>query len=323
MAGIGIVNNPRSRRNLRHPGTAARLRTVLGAEGEVLDASTPDELARAVERFRAARVDLLGVHGGDGTAHYVIGALALAFGPERLPPVALLPGGSMNTVARGTGIRGAPETVLERIVARRRLGLAQPVVERDLLAVEADGGAPLHGFLFGTGGAVAFLDAYYATPGPTPARAAWLAVRALASALVGGRLARALSRREPVEVTADGDRWPKADYLAVMAGSSPELGLGFRAFARCGEQPGFFHAVGVTASAYRLALAAPGIGLGRPWPRRVAMDAVARELWLEPRSPLRFTVDGDLYRAERRLRVSTGPALRLVAAGAAAPSSPR
>lgn len=316
MAGIGIVNNPRSRRNLRHPGMVARLRAVLGAEGEVLDASTPDELARAVERFRAARIDLLGVHGGDGTAHYVLSAFARAFGAEPLPAVALLPGGSMNTVARGTGIRGTPEAVLERIVVRRRLGLAQPVVERDLLAVEVDGAPPLHGFLFGTGCAVTFLEAYYALPGASPARAAWLAARALLSALVGGRFARALSRREPIEVLADGDRWPKGSYLAVLAGSSPELGLGFRAFARCGEQPGFFHAVGVTSSAYRLALAAPRIRLGRPWPRRVAMDAVARDLVLEPGAPLGFTLDGDLYRAERRLRVSTGPALRMVTNGA-------
>jgi hypothetical protein len=317
MAGIGIVNNPRARRNLRRPGTVRRLRAILGADGEVLDASTPDQLALAVERFRAARIELLGVHGGDGTAHYVLGAFARAFGAEPLPPVALLPGGAMNTVARGTGIRGTSEAALQRIVARHRLGLPQPMVERDLLAVEADGGPPLHGFLFGTGCAVAFLEAYYAAPGPSPGRAAWLAVRALLSALVGGRFARALSRREPVEVLADGERWPKGDYLAILAGSSPELGLGFPAFARCGEQPGFFHAVGVTGSAYRLALAVPRVRLGRPWPRRVAMDAVARELRLEPGGALRFTLDGDLYRAERRLRVSTGPALRMVADGAA------
>ena len=319
MAGIGILNNPRSRRNLRRPRTAAHLRAILRGDGEVLDASTPEQLDRAVERFRSAGVDLLGVHGGDGTAHYVLSACVRAFGAEPLPAVALLPGGGMNTVARGTGVRGSPEAVLQRIVARRRAGLPQPVVERDLLAVESDGGPPVHGFLFGTGCVVAFLEAYYAPPGPSPARAALLVARALLSALVGGRLARALSRREPIEVLADGERWPKGDYLAVLAGSSPELGLGFRPFARCDEQPGFFHAVGVTGSAYRLALSAPRIRLGLPWKRRVAMDAVVRDLVLEPRAPLAFNLDGDLYRAERSLRVSTGPPLRLVAdRGAAA-----
>ena len=315
MAGIGIVNNPRSRRNLGRPGTAARLRALLGDEGEVLDASTPEELARAVERFRAARIDMLGVNGGDGTAHVVLGAFARAFGAGPLPTVALLRGGSMNTVARGNGIRGTPEAILQRILVRRRAGLAQPLVERDLLAVAGDGEPEVHGFLFGTGCAVAFLEAYYAPPGPSPARGAWLAARAVGSALAGGRLARALARRETIAVTADGEPWPKRDYLAVLAGSSPELGFGFRPFARCGEQPGFFHAVGVTASAYRTALALPAIRLGRPWRRRVAMDAVVRQLVLEPAAPLRFTVDGDLYLARERLRVATGPALRLVADG--------
>jgi hypothetical protein len=57
MGGIGIVNNPGSRRNRRRPGIVRRLRERLAGDGEVLDASTPDELGRAVERFRAARVE--------------------------------------------------------------------------------------------------------------------------------------------------------------------------------------------------------------------------------------------------------------------------
>ena len=37
MAGIGIVNNPLARRNLRSPETGLRLRTLLDGEGEVAD----------------------------------------------------------------------------------------------------------------------------------------------------------------------------------------------------------------------------------------------------------------------------------------------
>jgi hypothetical protein len=158
---------------------------------------------------------------------------------------------------------------------------------------------------------VAFLEAYYATGFAAPATAALLVARAFGSALVNGKFARALTRREPLRVSSDGDEWPDGSYLAIAAGSTPDIGFGFKAFQRCDEQPGFFHAVGVVGSLGQLALATPRILRGAPWRRRVAQDEVARALVIEGERP-RFTVDGDLYAAERTLSVETGPGVQIV-----------
>jgi diacylglycerol kinase (ATP) len=311
MGGIGIVNNPRSRRNRRHPRIARRLRERLGDDGEVVDASTIEELDRAVERFRAADVDVLGINGGDGTGHVVLTAFARAWGDRPLPKLLLLRGGAMNTVAHGHGIRGGPDSILREVLIRRRHGYPLRTVERDLLRIEADGGAPRYGFIFGTGVVVTFLEAYYGTGHASPLTAAVLLARATASALSSGKFAASLTRKEPLRVATDGDEWPDASYLALLAGSTPDLGFGFKVFHRCAEQPGSFHAVGVTATPLQLAFALRRIHAGRPWKRRHAQDEVARELVLEGDAP-RFTIDGDLYRAERRVRVSTGPGVEIV-----------
>jgi diacylglycerol kinase (ATP) len=311
MGGIGIVNNPGSRRNRRRPGIARRLRERLADDGEVVDASTPDELALAVERFRAARIDVLGVNGGDGTTAYVLSAFARAYGREPLPKLLLLRGGAMNTVARGNGVRGGPEGILREVLIRLRHGYPLRTRERDLLRVTADGGEPRYGFIFGTGIVVAFLEAYYRSRWPSPATAALLFVRAAGSALVNGKLARALTRREPLRVATDGDEWPDGSYLALAAGSTPDIGFGFRPFARCEEQPGFFHAVGVVGPLPQLALAVPRMRLGAPWRRRVAQDEVVRTLVIQAERP-RFTLDGDLYAAERVVTVETGPGVEIV-----------
>jgi diacylglycerol kinase (ATP) len=311
MGGIGIVNNPRSRRNLRRPGIARLLRERLGDDGEVLDAATPDELARAIERFQAAGIDVLGVNGGDGTGHIVLTAVVRAWGDAPLPKLMLLRGGAMNTVAHGHRISGRPESILREVLIRRRHGFPLRTVERDLLRVEADGGAPTYGFIFGTGAVVAFLEAYYATGTPSPVTAALLLGRLVGSALAGGPFASSLTRRAPLRIASDGDEWPDGSYLALVAGSTPDIGLGFKVFHRCDEQPGFFHAVGVTGSPGQLALALPWIRAGRPWSRRHALDEVVRELWLEADS-LRFTIDGDLYVAREHVRVSTGPGVEVV-----------
>jgi diacylglycerol kinase family enzyme len=310
MGGIGIVNNPRSRRNRRAPRIARRLRAQLGDDGDVLDASTPEELARALEAFRAAGVDVLGVNGGDGTIHYVLTAAVRAWG-AKLPRILLLPGGSMNTVARGSGVRGGPERALREVLIRRRHGYPLRTIERDLLRVSADDAAPTYGFIFGTGSIVSFLEAYYATGRPCPATAALLVARGVASALVNGRFAASLTRREPLRVATDGDEWPDGSYLALAAASTPDVGFGFLAFARCVEQPGFFHVVGVTGSLPQLALSVPRIRRGAPWRRRLAQDEVSRRLLVEGERP-RFTVDGDLYGAERAVSVETGPGVEIV-----------
>jgi diacylglycerol kinase (ATP) len=312
MAGIGIVNNPRARRNLRSPGTARRLRALLDGEGEVADASTREELDRVVSRFRACDIDVLGVNGGDGTGHVVLTAFASAYGAKKLPAVVLLRSGAMNTVADSHRLRGSPESILRAFLEKRRARAPCRAVERDLLAVEADGGRALHGFLFGTGAVVAFLDAYYRSGHPSPATAAALLVRAVGSALVGGRFATGLAAREPLRVTVDGEEWPDDHFLSVMAGSVPEIGFGFAPFARCDEQPGFFHAVGITGSVLQIATRLLHIWLGRPWRRALALDAVTRDLRLESAAPVRFTVDGDLYEVQESLRIRSGPPVRLL-----------
>lgn len=311
MGGIGIVNNPRSRRNRHKPGLAERLRARVDGQGMVLDASTPEELRDAVQRFQAAEIDLLGVNGGDGTGHQVLTAFAEAYGDRPLPRLLLLRGGAMNTVAHGHGISGNPEAILKTVLEARRRGIQLRTVERDLLRVEADGGPARYGFIFGTGVVVSFLEAWERSRDPSPLRAAGLVLRAVGSAARSGPFAISLMRRERLRVETDGEEWPDQSYLTLIAGSTPDIGLGFRAFGRCDEQPGFFHAVGVTCTLGPLAMTLPRLRRGRPWRRRHALDEVARELVLTADRP-RFTVDGDLYAARERVRVTTGPGIELV-----------
>jgi len=314
MAGIGIVSNPRSRRNLRAPETAAHLRRLLGAEGELREAASPESLAEALAAFRTARVEVLAVNGGDGTLRRVVTGLAEGWGQAPWPLLLPLRGGAMSTVARIHGLRARPERVLERLLQARRAGSGPASVERDLLRVEAGDGPPCFGFLFGTGLAVSFLEAWYATGHPSWQTALWLLVRATGSAVIRGRLARALSAPVPARATADGEDWPADAFLAVLAGAVPEIGFGIAPLARCGEQPGFFHAVGVTGSPLQLALHMPAVWLGRPWQRPLALDAVVRTLELDgPPGP--YTVDGDLFSAPGRLVVRAGPVVRVAVAG--------
>lgn len=322
MGGIGIVNNPRAARNRRHPETGARLGRLLGDQGLVRDAATPEALADALAAFRAAGVDTLAVNGGDGTCHVVLSAAVDAWGGAPLPRLLVLRGGTMNTLASNHGLRGDPEAILAAELARRQAGAPPTLVARDLLRVEADGTPPRHGFLFGTGVTVTFLARYYAGGRTSPLRAWLLLARAAGSALVGGGLGRSLVRREPLRIASDGEEWPDQAYLTLVAGTVPSLGLGFRALARADEQPGFFHAVGVHGALAQVVRLLPRVHRGAPWRRRAALDVVARQLSVEGEA-VRFMVDGDLYPAARAIRVSTGPGVEVLVPGPPRPAPRR
>ena len=320
MGGIGIVSNPRAARNRLHPELGGRLARLLGDQGLARDAATPDELARALEEMRDAGVDTLAVNGGDGTCHVVLTAAVAAWGGRPLPRLLVLRGGTMNTLATNHGLRGGGEALLAAELWRRRQGGPPVLVARDLLRVAADGGAPVFGFLFGTGAAVTFLARFYAAGRPTPLRAWLLVARAAGSALVGGPLGRSLMVRQPLRVASDGDEWADQAYLTLLAGTVPSIGLGFRALSRAGEQPGFFHAVGVHGALAQVVRLLPRVHRGAPWRRRAALDAVARSLTVEGEA-IRFTVDGDLYGPVRELRLETGAAIRILRPGARPPRS--
>ena len=94
-----------------------------------------DHRGHAVELAAAAArdgVDVVIVHGGDGTVHGVVNGLLGAPGtvpPGRLPAVAVVPGGSANVFARSLGIPADPIEATNLLIdllskrVQRRVGL--------------------------------------------------------------------------------------------------------------------------------------------------------------------------------------------------------
>lgn len=307
MPGIGVITNPRSRANKRDPGAMRRLGYLLGSRGEAAATLSLDDLYRVAEEFKKADIDVLGINGGDGTIHHTLTAFLRTYGDAPLPLVAILRGGTMNTIANSLGIKGDPPRMLFELVDRYHAGLGFDVFENPVLAV-----GDAWGFIFGNGLIFNFLDAYYGTGHPSPSTAASLLGRAMASAAIGGPLARRITRRFHARVTVDGVPWACDDFLAVTAATVEQLGLGSRPFYRARERADAFHLLGIHApSAASIAVEIPRVFLGRPLRRDKVIDTLAREVIFEA-PQLEYIIDGDTYRAPDRLRVALGPSLRLI-----------
>jgi diacylglycerol kinase family enzyme len=308
MPGIGVVTNPRSKANRRDPAGMRRLAYLLGTRGEAQATESLDDLYRAAEQFRAAGIDVLGIHGGDGTLHVTLTAFIQVYGLTPLPKIAILGGGTLNTIARGLRIRGRPNDILYQVIERNHEGKPFTTIARPIMQI-----GEKYGFIFGNGLIAHFLEAYYATGRPSPSTGALLLGRAAASAVFGTGFTRRLCRRLEVDVTVDGKRWAEHDFATITCGTVPEIGIGFAPYARCMGTLEKFALVGFHCQPTQLVWELPKIYRGQTVAASKAETALAREMLIESAAEIPYVIDGDLHRQPAgTLRVATGPVLEII-----------
>ncbi len=308
MGGIGVISNPRSGKNKRNPGLARKLAYILGDKDMLHQPGHLDDLAEVARHFRDHKVEILCINGGDGTAHTVLSTFLREYAGAPLPMIALLRGGTMNTMARNIGLQGTPESILGRIVNAFAADEALPTVERNLLVVDGQRA----GFLFGNGLMSSFLEAYYEGGDASPWKAFKVLVRTVSSALVGGAFIRRLLRPVQVTVEIDGARWEPQEYLCVSAGTMADIGFGFRPFCRAPHHLDHFQAVGYACNAMDIVGQLPRVRMGIPMNHPNILEQVCKRMIIEGEEPISYMIDGDFHRGDKKLVVEVGPRLRML-----------
>jgi diacylglycerol kinase (ATP) len=310
---IGVVVNLNAAGHRRDARIILRLADALGTRGILEESLDESDLGGIAERFRRAGVTVLGISGGDGTAGSTLTAFRAVWGAAPLPEVALLRGGTMNTVANGIGVpRRAPDKILAALVDAVARG---GTITHERATIDAGGRL---GFLFGTGVFAAFLAEYYARGDGAPT--VWTAVRTLGAAagsvVVGGALARRLVAPVPIDLIVDGERWEcpsPAGYMTVAAGTVEQVGLGFRPFPRADERTDAFHLLALHTRAFATLRLLPRVHRGEQIGRDSARDALAVEARLGPvHEPLRYMLDGELRETARPLVLRAGPTVHVL-----------
>ncbi|MGH7284347.1 MAG: diacylglycerol/lipid kinase family protein [Polyangiaceae bacterium] len=327
MSGIGVILNPRSRKNLRDPRAARRLAQTLGDHGVVREARSLDDLYKIAEDFKKQEIDVLGISGGDGTNHVTITGFIDVYDGSALPQLAFLRGGTMNTVANSVGVRhGRPEGLLGVLIRAYATRAAAPLVdvERHVLKIQPTGKRTAedrthYGFLFGTGVVYGFLAEYYRGGEPSPLVAAKTLARGVGSTIVQGEMITRMARpfRGSVDAYVDGtdrpEKWPERDYLAVACGTIDQIGLGFKPFYRYAERPGAFHILGIQTSAMGFVRELGRVHKGVAMKNGKTLEAVTnRAVVRSADGTMRYMIDGDLHSTKGEVELTVGPRVKIV-----------
>jgi hypothetical protein len=241
-------------------------------------------------------------------------ALARVFGEHHLPRVALVPGGTVATVARNWGTAGDPLEVLERLLRERDRLVFTP---RPTLRVEGttDGATESRiGFMFGTGLVASFFDVYYARGARGYAGAASIVARIFVESFFDGPLARRVLEPLPLTIEVDKRRLGPDRWSLVCAAVVRDLGIHMLVNYRAGEDPLRPHLVASALSSRQLGPRAPLVLAGKSIGGRDHFDDLVGEFVVRfPDGPGPYVLDGDVLRASS-VRVSAGPVIHVAGA---------
>jgi len=287
-----------------------RLKRMMEGRGSYAQSATVDDIEAIALEFKEREIDILALSGGDGTTSFTLTAFKKVYGDHPLPSIALLRGGTMNTVANGIGVRrGGPEGLLRRLLGAESSGRA--LKSKSVGTLRMNGQL---GFITGVGVIPAFLREYYEAgdPYPTPMTAFKLLSRAVGGAFVGGALAKKVADPIACDVWVDGEAWPTASYLTIGAATVPQIGLGFTPFYRCDSARDRFHIVGFTCSKVGFVSALWPIFRGQPTDPGYTRETLTSQARIKQlNGPTLYTIDGEVLEADE-LVIELGPRVEIV-----------
>lgn len=310
-----VIVNITARLYRAKPWLLDEIRRVSAGQAEVIPTTTVAELEAVCERIRASKADLVILSGGDGSFMAGVTALVRAYREHPLPKIALLPGGTVATVARNFGMRGDPMELLPRILSAR--GSLSTLPRQTLRVVESYEGESREriGFIFGTGLVARFFDVYYAQGARGYGGAFRITSRIFLESFVNGPLARRVLDPMPCTIEVDGRRLMPDRFSLVCAAVVRDLGIGMRVSYRAGEDLAKVHLVASSLPPRSLGPRAPFVLMGRSIGGKDHFDDLAQYFVVRfaPSGP--YVLDGDVMRASE-VRVSAGPRIDVVTLGA-------
>lgn len=306
MPGIGIVVNPYSKQYKNHPEKMKRLGFIVGDRGDLASTQNLRDIHGVAQRFKERDIDILALSGGDGTNHRTLTTFIQVYGDKPLPKIALLRGGTLNTVAFSCGVRGSPEKNLSNLLFKYHEDEDFETTEVTLTKINN-----YYGFIWGCGVIYRFMEAYYQLGQGSPLNVGWTLVRSIASAMVNGPFACKVFERMQGEVTVNGGKWPFKNYSAIYTGSVEYLGFNFRVFYHARDSLKF-HAVGFSLPPRNVLPYIPLMFIGRPSGCPNLIEEAASEMIVQLDEPQPYTIDGDMHPPERNFVISTGPRLTVI-----------
>lgn len=305
MSGLAVLINRTAYRFAHSRELIAATNGAAGRDAVVVVTRDLAELQTVARQIVRAGPDTIALCGGDGTYMAGLTALREAYGDRPLPRFALLPGGTVSTVARNFGMMGSPAAALARVVSLRAAGTLPVRRHRTLLANDRVG------FIFGAALVANFFDVYYGSGAAGYADAARIVSRIFVESFLGGPYARRVLEPTECSLAVDGVRLEPSRYSLVCCATVPDLGLHMKVSYRAGERDDALHLIASSLRTARLGPQMFRVIAGRRLRGEPHFDGLVTGFDVTFPEERSWVLDGDILR-DRAVRVTPGPAIDVV-----------
>ncbi len=305
-ASTGIIINANAKKIRRMRTDPCQIYREIG--GDIVDVRLTSSLAElddVLHDFKNSGIRYIGVAGGDGSLHHALTRSLHVFGPEKLPPILILKGGTMDNVSRSLVLKNKGPAILGRMVTALKNGSAIEIAERSTMQINDS-----YCFLFGTGFVTNFLEEAYGGKEKgllQNIRVIRKSVGQIINNPDEGSLFRGLAGR----VYADSELLGIENVRAILAGTVEHIGMGFSPLYRALEQETAFHAIITGISPRTFLKNLYRLKSGIPLSLDSHFDRVLHDIKIEAEDAFTYTMDGDLFHCDGSLTVKAGPIVKL------------
>lgn len=308
---IDVIVNMNARLYRQRPSHIRKLKRACEGKAELHLSESLEELQTLAHRIASRGSDYVFLSGGDGSFMAGVTALSRAFGEQKIPRLALLPGGTVATVARNWGFSGNPERCLQSLLEHRdQLRTSRRPTLR-VISTHKGAQQTRIGFIFGTGLVAKFFDVYYAEGAKGYSGAARIVARIFAESFVGGSYARRVL--DPMACTLEVNGQPLAQdaWSLICAAVVRDLGIHMQVTYRAGEELSRPHLIASSLPPHQLGPRAPLVLAGKSIGGKGHFDDLVDEFRIRFPKAGHFVLDGDILVAQE-IHVRAGPPIDVV-----------
>jgi diacylglycerol kinase (ATP) len=307
MNKVGVIINPHARGVKKMNIDPLQFFTGI-SEGyaDIRVTNSIAEIDPVIKDFKKMGIPYVAVCGGDGTHHHILSRFINIYKKDPIPPILHLRAGTMNTQPRTLNLKGKPDQLLKRLIALLKVNGNPKIFIRDTIRVD-----DRFCFIFGIGMTANFLAEYYKGEGTGPKKAVKTIGKAIRGVVFGADVG-ALFDRLDCKVVVDGNLVPHNDFIAVIAATVDDVGIGFKPMHRAYEKDGTFHILSVGCEPGVIVKNIVNIKTGKPVCHPLVFDSIGKKVEITSNKKMLYTMDGDMYEAERKLVAEIGPRVKLV-----------
>ena len=309
MSEIGIITNPHAKLNKRNPKRQKILSYIAGKQGVLKITNDIKDLKLAAQEFYEQKISVLAINGGDGTISRTITAFIEVYGNKPLPRICILPGGTINTLAKNLGISGGPEKNLYKLIESHRHGEKLDSVGLHTIQVEG-----YFGFLFANGICSNFLKEFYRKK-TNVWGSIFLFLKTVISFIFRGKLFQRVVNCSNFRLLCEKEVNFKHKTCTILCSTTPCLPLGVPFFDQLELHQDKFQCVSIISSLNNFVLrVVPKILLGYMKVHdQDKYSSCFKKLEIIGEKNFTYTVDGELFESTKnKIELSLGPKLNFI-----------